>query len=172
MQFSLEAAKVLLKHKNERLEKHGEDEVLVCDLDFTLEASNAVLAEFHPELRSSIYKRTESAQGELVDDPDHLIALRIPELEGARKFAGAMHKAELVFLRGSKKHLVFSEAKVHKFAFDCKEGGTVIVHFQAQVHPDEGQSGKLSGLLQEKLCTITLTPAEGEPRPLAVPPAS
>jgi hypothetical protein len=165
MQFSLEAAKVRLMHKNERLEKHGEDEVLACDLDFDYETSNAVLAEFHPELRSSVYKRPDDAQGELQEDPEHLTALRIPELGGHRKSEWSIPKAELVFLKGTRKHLVFAEARIHKISFDCKEGGTVVVHFQAQVHPDEAQSGKLSGLLQEKHCLVSLSPAEPD-RPL------
>lgn len=170
MQFSLIAAKVRLIHKNERLEKHGEEEVLACDLDFDFETSNAVLAEFSPELRSAFYKRPDSAQGEIIDDPEHLTALRCPEL-GVQKFSGAMHKTELVLLKGTRKHVVFAEAKVHKFSFNCKDGGTVLVGFRAQVHPDETQSGKLSGLLQNKHCVVTLTPTEDE-RPLAGSPAS
>lgn len=167
MQFSLKAAKVRLVHKNERLEKHGEDEVLACDLDFEYDTSNSVLSEFHPDLRSAMYKRPDDSQGELHEDPDHLTALRVPELGGHIKFAAALEKAELVFLKGTKKHLVFPEAKVHKFSFDCKDGGTVIVRFQGQVHPDEGQSGKLSGLLQDKHCLLTVAPAEGSQPPLA-----
>jgi len=167
MQFELDGAKVLLVHKNERLEKHGEEEVLACDLDFKYETSNAVLAEFHPDLRSQLYKRPESAQGELTDDLEHLTALRVPELGSDFKFAGSLERAELVFFKGKKAHVTFAEAKIHKFSFNLKEGGTVIVGFQAQVYPDEGQSGKLSGLLQEKHCLLTLEPAEDSQRPLA-----
>jgi len=167
MQFSLDGAKVRLTHKNERLEKHGEVEVLACDLDFEYETSNAVLAEFHPVLRSQLYKRPESAQGELNEDPEHLTALRVPELGNHFKFAGSLEGAELVFSKGKKAHVTFVEAKIHKFSFNLKEGGTVIVGFQAQEHPDEAQSGKLSGLLQEKHCLLTIEPAEGSERPLA-----
>jgi len=166
MNFALDAAKVRLVHKNERLEKHGEEEVLACDLDFEYDSANSILAEFHPELRSVMYKRPDDVQGELEEDPAHLTALRVPELGGHVKFAGAQEKSELVFSRGQKKHLVFAEAKIHKFSFDCKDGGTVIVRFQAQVHPDEGQSGKLSGLLQDKHCLLTIVPAEDPGRPL------
>ena len=165
MQFALEAAKVRLMHKNERLEKHGEDEVLACDLDFEYDASNAVLAEFHPDLRSVVYRRPDTAQKELSEDPEHLTELRVPQLGGSFKFTGSQEKSELIFSRGQKKHLVFAEAKITKFAFDCKEGGTVCLRFQAQVHPDEGQSGKLSGLLQDKHCLLTIRPAE-ESHPL------
>lgn len=168
MEFSLQGAKVRLVHKNERLEKHGDDEVLACDLDFEYEAANSVLAEFHPDLRSAMYKRPSTeVQGELEEDPDHLTELRVPELGGHIKFAGSLEKAELLFSKGSRKHVVFPEAKIHKFAFECKEGGTVVVRFQAQVHPDEAQSGKLSGLLQDKHCLVTVTPAEGSQPPLA-----
>jgi hypothetical protein len=155
---------VRLTHKNERLEMHGEDEVLACDLDFEYETANHVLSEFHPDLRGIMYKRPDGVQGELVDGD--LTALRLPEL-GMIKFAGSHPKCELVFSKGQKKHLVFADAKVGKFRFDCKDGGTVIVLFQASVYPDEGQSGKLSSLLIDKHCLLTITPAEVAQRPLS-----
>jgi hypothetical protein len=166
MQFALTAAKVRLMHKNERLEKHGEDEVLACDLDFEHDASNAILAEFHPDLRSVMYRRPEAAQKELSEDPEHLTELRVPQLGGVVKFSGSQEKSELIFSKGAKKHLVFPEAKITKFSFDCKEGGTVCLRFQAQVHPDEAQSGKLSGLLQDKHCLLSISPSEDSQRPL------
>lgn len=159
MELTLEAAKVRLTHKNDRLEKHGEDEVLACDLDFEYDTGNQVLAFFGPGLRSALYKRPEGAQEELIADPEHLTDLRCPEMPGPHKLVGSMAKAELVFHRGQKKHVVFAEAKIHKFSVACMDGGTVTVHFQAQVHPDEAQAGKLSGLLQDKHCQISITPA-------------
>jgi len=164
MEFTLDRGKVRLMHKNERLEKHGEEDVLACDLDFEYETSNAVLAQFNPDLRGALYKRPDSPQGELVEDSDHLTALRLPEL-GILKVAGRQ-KGEVVIGSGGKKNLVFPEATLTKFRLDCKDGGTVLVHFQAQVRPDETQSGRLSGLLQDKHCIITFKPEEGSTRPL------
>src|SRR5258708_11703976 len=163
MQFTLSSAKVRLTHKNERLEKHGDDDVLACDLDFEFDTRNSVLSEFSPELRSAMYRHGSDAQGALIEDEEHLTVLRLPEL-GSVKFSGSQEQCELVFSKGRAKHLVFADAKVGKFRFDCKEGGTVTVFFQAQVYPDEGQSGKLSGLLTDKHCLLTISLGE-EPRP-------
>jgi len=165
MEFTLERAKVRLMHKNDRLEKHGDEDVLACDLDFQYDTSNAVLGQFNPDLRTALYKRPDSPQGELVEDSDHLSALRIPEL-GLLKLSGK-RKGEIVIGSGGKKNLTFAEATLTKFRVDCKDGGTVVVHFQAQVRPDETQSGRLSSLLQDKYCVITLKPEEGSQPPLA-----
>lgn len=160
MEFALQDAKVRLMHKNDRLEKHGEDEVLACDLDFEYDASNEVLELFHVELRGMLYRRPTSPQGELTEDPAHLTELRCAQLDGGdHKFSGSLAKAELVISKTpGKKPLVFPDVKITKFRFQCKDGGTVTVRFQAQVNPDEAQCGKLSGLLQDKHCLITIRP--------------
>ena len=170
MEFSLKAAKVRLLHKNERIEMHGDVEVLACDLDFEHETNNGVLAEFSPVLRSMLYCRPEGEPQELPGvDPDKLTALREPALGGEFKFAGSIDKADLEFSKGKKVSLAFSEVKVSKFLLLCSEGGTVKVRFQARVYPNSEQSGQLSGFLTDKHCllTIRLPGEEAGSRPTA-----
>lgn len=160
--FELANANVALIHKNERLEMHGNETKLACDLKFEYEMANTGLAMFHPSLRSAIYQPSQSDQGTLIEDQDYLPSLKFPALSSLKWGAGDLVGAELRFHYGTseKSHVVFSEAKICKYKLDCKEGGTVLVSFDAQVYPTETQSGKLSKILTDKLCTISITPPE------------
>lgn len=165
MQFELAGAKVRLTHKNDRIEAHGDEKILACDLDFQYETPNDVLDQLNADLRVALYKRPESPQGELTEDPKHMTALRLPEV-GALSFEGRS-KGELKLGTGGKKDMVLADATLTKFKIDCKEGGTVIVHFQAKVRPDETQAGRISGFLRDKHVIASFTPAEDSQRPLA-----
>lgn len=165
-QFTLSEAPCLLNHKNDRIEKHGEEDVLACDLSISYETSNDILAMFAPALKSSLYMRSDSAQGSLVPDQEHLTALRFPALcEKPLKWAaGELFGAEVKFHHGisSKSDVVFQPTKVTKFKLECLEGGTVIVHFLVQVNPTDAQTSFLSKVLRDKVCTISVTPLAAE----------
>lgn len=165
MEFTLTQAKVRLTQKNDRIEAHGEESILACDLDFQYETTNDVLEQFNADLRVALYKRPESPQGELTEDPKHMTALRLPEV-GPLSIAGR-DKGELKLGTGGKKDLVLTDVTLTKFKLDCKEGGTVVVHFQAKARPDETQAGRISGFLRDKHVVATFTPAEDPNRPLA-----
>lgn len=170
MQFILAQAKVHLTHKNDRIEAHGEEKILACDLGFQYETTNEVLEQFNPDLRGALYKRPDSPQGELTEDPKHMTALRLPEV-GVLPIDGR-EKGELKLGTGGKKDMVLTDVTLTKFKLDCKEGGTVVVHFQAKAKPDEGQSGRLAGFLRDKHVIASFTPAEDPNRPLAGASAS
>lgn len=171
--FRIAEKRVLFNHKAERLEKHGEEDVLAADLEFSLETSNVDLAMFHPELRAALYRGTEAeAQAELVEDKNHMPVLRFPEISESIKWAGQpMKEAELRIHthKNPERHLVFAETTVGKFRLECKDGGTVVIRFRAQIYPSDEGAGKLSGLLRDGECTISVTPkaedegASGEP---------
>lgn len=145
--FDLEEVSVELTHKSERIEKHGEEEVLACDLDFRWEAPNTQLAMFSPTLRDSLYRREEE-QGELLGDDDYKPVLRYPELGTLAWSTPAMEGAELVFHDVKKgKDLAFTGVRVHKFKLTPRGGGTVVVTFQAQVRPTGDEPGILTRLL-------------------------
>jgi hypothetical protein len=162
MTFELEEAVCQLVHKNDRLEKHGEEDRLACDLNLTYETNNGCLVLFSPTLRSLVYEHENGAQTELVKDPDHLTKLRNPALHGGplKWAAGELVGAEVRFHYGptGKSDIVFDMAKVGKYKIECREGGTVVLHFQAQVYPNESQSGKLSLILTNKVCTVSIKP--------------
>lgn len=161
--FELAEANAVLTNMNVRLEKHGNEEVLAHDLSFDYEMANTGLAMFAPALRACIYQRPQGPQAELegVSDADYMPSLRFPALSALKWGAGELIGAELRFHYGTteKSHIVFDEAKICKYRMECKEGGTVLLSFQAQVHPNEKQAGQLSKLLVDKSCIISITPA-------------
>lgn len=163
MAFELEEVFAGLTYKNERLEKMGELDRLACDLTLQVEAANSFLAHFSPTLRAGLYQKPDDGQGVLVEDVDHLTKLRFPQLGVLHWTEGDLVGATLRFHIGIKpaSHLVFDQVKVNKYRIECKEGGTVVLTFRAQVYPTDSQSGKLSKLLVDKVCTISVT-APGE----------
>jgi len=159
--FEIAEGKVQLIHKNERLEKHGDEDVLACDLNFSWETGNGCLAMFAPDLRSMFYKRLDDAQQELDPDPEHLTALRFPGLGKSGVVGwelGELTGGTLTFHVGVKTKFEIPMQKLAKFKLEPKEGGTVVVYFQVQCHPNEQQSGKLSKFYADKHCIITITP--------------
>ncbi len=161
--FELIEAACELRHKNDRIEKHGEEDVLAVDLDFTYETNNGVLAMFAPTLRSNLYMLEDGGQEPLIKDADHLTKLRNPALGGGKAFAwgaGELTGGELKFHHGvgGKSDVTFEASKIGKYKLECKEGGTVIVHFQAQIRPSDKEMSFLSAALRNKICTISVTP--------------
>ena len=161
--FELTEAACELTHKNDRIEKHGEEDRLACDLDFTFETNNDSLAMFHPTLKSSLYMKQKN-EGELQLADSNVSKLRMPELNGGKAIhwsGGSLEGAELRFHHGidEKSHVVFDLAKVGKYKLDCCDGGTVVVHFQAQIYPTtDAQNAFLSKALVNKICTLSVTP--------------
>jgi len=157
--FEIEEGEVRLVSKNERIEKHGDEGVLACDLGFVWETDNGVLACFSPTLKAALYEK--SGQGELVDDPGHVTHLRFPQLGMVTWGGGEIVGARVVFHQatGKKSEVALEGVKVNKFKLECKEGGTVAVHFRVQISPlEEHLSGKLSKFLAQELCTVSVTP--------------
>lgn len=159
--FCINEGKVQLVHKNERMEKHGDEYILACDLNFVWETNNGCLAMFAPDLRSAMYKRADDRQGELDPDPDHLVSLKFPGMAPFKWSTGEILGGELVFHTGLKSLVKIESTKLHRYKLECKEGGTVVVSFQVQCRPSEQQSGKLSKFLTDKHCVVTFTPAGG-----------
>lgn len=164
MAFELTEADCELRHKNDRIEKHGEEDVLAVDLNFAYETNNAVLALFAPALRSNLYMADDDvSQEKLIKDPDHLTKLRNPALNGGKAYpwgAGELTGADIKFHHGigGKSDVAFGEAKVGKYKLECKEGGTVVVHFQVQIKPSDKEMAFLSAVLRNKICTLSVTP--------------
>lgn len=160
--FCIEEGKVTLTNKNERLEKHGEEDVLACDLEFCWPTDNGMLACFHPALKFALYEKSP-AQGELIEDSGHLTHLRFPYLNAAsfKWGTGELVGAAVLFHAPTKKgELELADVKVNNFRLGLKEGGTVDIHFRVQMSPlDAKLSGRLSELYAQKDCIISVTPA-------------
>lgn len=155
--FDLHEKSCTLRHVNGRHEKHGEDDVLACDLKFKGDFDGGILAEFHPTLRSMMFMK--SAGGDLADQgSDTPTALRFPNLVQPIKFTDEIVGATVTLDYGIKP-LVFDTANVNEFKVECNEGGTVTVTFRVQVRPTEEQLAKLFALLDTSV-PVTITPPE------------
>lgn len=160
--FEIEEGKCELVNKSERLEKHGTEDVLACDLEFIFATDNGILACFAPSLKSALYEKP-SVQGELVEDEAHLTALRFPSLGLLKWETGALKGAVVTFhgATGEKSNTVLEGVDVNKFRLAPMEGGTVNVHFRVQVSPlDDKLSGKLSRFYANKVCSLSVTPPQ------------
>lgn len=162
--FEIEEGKVKLSNMNTRVELHGEESRSAVDLDFKWETGNGCLALFAPALRSCLY---QAAEPDLMDKADPNVenarALRFSPLGVIRWGAGDLVGGQLIFHTGvdpKKSNVVFAEVGVGKYKLEPKEGGTVVVYFQVQVHPTEAQMGKLMKFLTDKECTISVTPPD------------
>lgn len=158
--FEVEEGKVKLTGMNTRTEIHGEELKIAVDLDFKWETGNGCLALFAPALRSCLYAREEDLVTAADPNEENLRTLRFAPLGVLRWDAGDLVGGGLRFHYGTteKSHVVFDDVNVGKYKLECKEGGTVLVSFQVQVHPNEKQVGQLANLLQIRECTITVTP--------------
>lgn len=151
-----------LKHINVRTETHGEDKVNALDLRFSFETTNQCLAMFSPTLKSCLYAKEDSTQQELTPDLEHLTVVRNPQM-GVLKWDLKYENARFVVHHGSdgREDIVFGDAKINKFTIEPKQGGTVIVGFRVQVHPDEMQTARLMGVLGQEVY-VTVDPEGGD----------
>ena len=129
----LTLTKAKLSSVNVRSEKHGPELVPAVDIKLAIDASNAVLDKFHPDLKESLYfKATEDDSDDQADldgiEPvTDLPNLRFPKLEGPLKWdlMGAGYALTIDYGLGGNSNLVLHGCVINNFAFDAKEGGTV-----------------------------------------------
>lgn len=160
MAFEIEEGKVQLVGLNMRTEKHGEADKLAADLDFVWETGNGVLAMFAPSLRSCLYTRADDLVNQADHDPESLTVLRFGEMAPIRWEGQEIEGGELLFHTGvsAKSTVKFELVHVHKYRLECKEGGTVSVRFQVQLHPEEVQMGRLAKFFSDKACVVSVVP--------------
>lgn len=157
--FSLNRTDVKLLHVNARAEKHGDDNVLSLDLKMEFKGENKFLDDFAPGLREALYWKKEDGQvGELFGGfrPN----LRFPDvapIKWTHEYAG--YSLEIESGIDDDSHILLDGCEVNNFSFQCEEGGTVVITFRVQCHPDEEQAGHLLGQIQNVL-TIKLTPPD------------
>ena len=153
--FSLEEVKVKLASLNPRAELHGDDTKLAVDLKFSLTISNDVLSEFHPDLKSSLFKKSDG--GELDLEAGHLSALRFPNFTSF-KLSDELENYDLVvhYGIGGKSDIKLAQCQVDNFSFTAKEGGSVDMSMRVICHPKDTDIGKLCSMIQKEV-DITLT---------------
>jgi hypothetical protein len=161
--FSLEKQQAKLDNVNPRAEIHGPDKVLAVDLKISFKSSNDVLSEFDPFLKSSFYTKGDQAQGELIDDANHLPVLKFPLINSALPWDKEYSGYETIVhlgLGGKNSDVEMIECQVDKFKFELLDGGSVIVHFRVICHPKESELGKLCSLIQQEIEVSLIPPSE------------
>jgi len=161
--FSLQNQSAKLTSVNPRAEIHGQEHVMAADLKFQIKVSNDVLSEFHPSLKSSLYGKGDAAQGELINEPGHLPTLKFPEMgvvKWGKNFAG--YEVVVHYGLGGKSDIHLMTCEVDQFAFDCQDGGTVIVGFRVIAHPEPGELGRLCEMIQQDVEISLIEPVETE----------
>lgn len=163
--FEIEEGKVQLTGLNMRTEKHGDADKLAADLDFVWETGNGCLAMFAPSLRSCLYARADDLVNRADPNEETLTVLRFADMAPLRWMGQEIVGGELLFHTGigAKSAVKFDEVHVHKYRLECKEGGTVSVRFQVQMHPEEAQMGKLAKFFSDKACVVSITPPPAPP---------
>jgi hypothetical protein len=159
-----------LSSVNVRSEKHGPELVPAVDLKLAIDASNDILAKFHPDLKASLYYKAEpdaDDQEELdgIDPVTNLPNLRFPRLDGPLKWdiMGIGYHLSIDFGLGGDSNLELHGCEINNFAFSCKEGGTVELAFRAQItNIDEQIIGKLAILVQHEVTITLLAPKVSE----------
>ena len=156
MPFTLSHRTAKLANLNVRAEQAGADKLPASDLKFSINVPSDSLIEFAPELRGLLYWKNGGG-GDLADQTHDAPNLRFPRL-GPLSWEGEIVGAELTvhYGLGGKSDLVVAAAKVNRFVIDPQEGGTVIIQFRVQAHPDEKSVGKLYSMIQRDV-DISLT---------------
>ena len=148
--FEIRNLKTQLASVNARAELHGQEKKPAFDLKLICAMPNDVLIDFHPELRSWLFKPSD--EPDLVEqaDPGALTALRFPKL-GAQKwdFDAGGYSLRIAYGIGGPSDIFLSECKVHKVSFVCQQGGTVSVQCTVIAHPDSAVVGRLCEMIQQ-----------------------
>lgn len=158
MEFTLTRQLCRVAHLNIREEKHGDEPVLGVDLKLVADLPNSWLLYLHSDLRSSLYARPENDL--FPDEPGHYPRLRFAAIPVIH-WDETADDMELV-IDPEVGPEIRVEAKVDKIKLECRDGGTVIMSFRAQLSPTPEQVGRLSALLGHDV-KVTACPADGEP---------
>lgn len=159
--FSLQNQKAKLTSVNARAELHGQDKKLAVDLKFEAKLSNDCLSEFDPSLKSAIYRAADPGEGDLLaNEPGVLPKLKFPMM-GAIKWGKELAGYETVIHYGvsGQMDIHMSETSIDGFRFECQDGGTVVVQFRVIAHPEEGDAGRLLGMIQREVEMSLIEPA-------------
>lgn len=163
--FELDAKTCKLANFNPRAEQHGEDPKPAADLTITVALTNDDLAMFHPTLKSLLYHYDKSGDPDLVDqaregEKGYMPHLRFPKL-GSLHYDQQIIGAKVSIDYGVKSPIELGGCNVNNFVLDPQNGGTVLVKFRIQMHPDEKAAGKLYTLMGNEI-NLTIEPPEAQ----------
>jgi hypothetical protein len=157
LNFTLSGAALTLAAFAPKSVQHGDERGSLADLDFVFKTTVDVLAEFHPTMHASFYKKGDAtdAQSEVVpsEKKSPLIALKMPQI----KHIDWDHKQTgCEFIIHRREDLVLAECEVDKFRIFFAEGGVVTVEFRVRARPTDEQAGAIFGLIMNELeCSLS-----------------
>ena len=155
MQLELSNINAVLSSVNPRSEIHGEEKVPAGDLKLKVQLGNDCLAMFHPQLKSMLYHydKNEAEHDDLVEkaaqkDANYAPHQRFPQIPSI-SWKDEMIGAKVIVHTGidKKSDIVLDPCNVNSISLEPQNGGTVIVNFRVQTHPDEKAFGKLCGMV-------------------------
>ena len=171
--LNLENQNVKITNVNPRAEKHGEENKLACDIHCEIKVGNEFLIPFHPELRTTLFRKGDQSELPLDDDTDRLTALKFPQIKHLRWTPSndkERFKVVVDYGMGGESDVVLTDCKVNNFGIHPQEGGSVFVNFRIQGYPSQDDIGKLCGFIQGET-KITIALEESQQMDLAEPKA-
>lgn len=156
---------MLLVSVTARAEVHGDEREPASDVGLRADLPNDVLSIFHPSLKSALYHLDDARPKDLADQgaahqPGFLPHLRFPNLGAPLGWDDEIPNARVTIKRkGERGEVILTPAKVNKFAFEPKDGGTITLSLRVQYKPDERQAGRLAMLVQQEV-EVTLEVVE------------
>jgi len=162
--FALKDQDAKITNVNPRSELHGEEYKLACDISFQITTSNAILDDFAPHLKETLFGTVEdSDQGEIdMQDSSYLPELKFREMGKIPwSYKGAGYRVVIPVGVTGDKDIVFIEASIDKFVFELKQGGSVVTTFKVIVHPEAEEIGQLCEFIQQDV-DLTLEPPSPE----------
>jgi hypothetical protein len=158
--FELMRRDAKLLNFNARAEKHGTEPVTAGDLKLQINMASAdLLPMFSPELRSLLYCKRDDVEQDLADQVHDLPNLRLPKLVTPIKWKSEIVGATFTLYRGVT-NIELEGCVVKRFEINPMEGGTAILTFTVQGHPNEQQCGTLCSLIDHTI-EISVEPPEG-----------
>ena len=152
---------------NPRPEKHGPESVPGADLKISMTVSNDVLSEFHPTLKSMLFRDPNPGEEDLVDKAatgaPELNRLRFGNKIGSVRWHHEIVGADLTIHYGTgKSDIELSDVTVDGFVLEPMDGGSVVITFRAKCNPNEKQGGQLFTLMGGEI-EFSLAPPEDGP---------
>lgn len=163
--FTLQKKTAKLSSVNPRVELHGEEHVMAADLKFSIKVSNDILSEFHPSLKSALYKKSEGGQADFIDDPGHMPERRFPlmaPVKWDKNFIG--YKLTVHYGISGTQDNVLIDCTIDGFRFECQDGGTVIASFRVIAHPTSAELGRLCEMIQQDVSISLFEQSSEDPQ--------
>jgi len=162
--LNLEKQAGQFQNLNLRPEKHGDENVPGADLKISITVPNDTLAEFHPSLKSFLFRDTDPELDDLADR-----ATEGPRLRFGRKMDVLRWKHEIVGAHltihygtdSKESNVVLDDVTVDHFQIEPMDGGSVVLTFRVKCNPDEKAVGKLSTLMGGEIEFSLVPPEEG-----------